>query len=98
MPKTWFITGTSSGFGRALTEELLSRGDRVAATVRNTAAMNDLVDRYGNQLWVASLDVTDADGIRSVVSSAFAVSDERQRHHARQEGERPCLIDSSIAR
>jgi hypothetical protein len=33
-PKTWFITGTSSGFGRTLTEKLLARGDRVAATLR----------------------------------------------------------------
>lgn len=30
--KTWFITGTSSGFGRQLTELLLEHGDRVAAT------------------------------------------------------------------
>ena len=30
---TWFITGTSSGFGRILTERLLARGDRVAATL-----------------------------------------------------------------
>lgn len=34
MPTTWFITGTSSGFGRMLTEHLLGRGDRVAATLR----------------------------------------------------------------
>jgi len=25
VPKTWFITGTSSGFGRILTEKLLER-------------------------------------------------------------------------
>ena len=35
MSKTWFITGTSSGFGRALTGQLLARGDRVAATLRS---------------------------------------------------------------
>lgn len=29
MPRTWFITGTSSGLGRQLTEQLLARGDRV---------------------------------------------------------------------
>ncbi len=29
MPKSWFITGTSSGFGRTLTETLLARGDRL---------------------------------------------------------------------
>jgi NAD(P)-dependent dehydrogenase (short-subunit alcohol dehydrogenase family) len=38
--KTWFITGTSTGFGRALTEELLARGDRVAATLRRPAALD----------------------------------------------------------
>jgi NAD(P)-dependent dehydrogenase (short-subunit alcohol dehydrogenase family) len=30
--KVWFITGTSSGFGRALAEEVIARGDRVVAT------------------------------------------------------------------
>jgi hypothetical protein len=37
-PKTWFISGTSSGFGRIVTERLLVRGDRVAATVRKSNA------------------------------------------------------------
>ena len=30
MSTTWFITGTSSGFGRLLTERLLARGDGIA--------------------------------------------------------------------
>lgn len=71
MAKTWFITGTSSGFGRALVEQLLARGDRVVGTVRKVAAMDDLKARYGDQLSVASLDVTDINGIRNVVRSAF---------------------------
>ncbi|MNW50091.1 NADP-dependent 3-hydroxy acid dehydrogenase YdfG [compost metagenome] len=69
--KTWFITGTSSGFGRSLTELLLERGDRVAATIRKDNALNDLKDRYGEQLWVATLDVTDNKAIRTVVDQAF---------------------------
>ena len=32
-PATWFVTGASRGFGRELTEQLLARGDRVAATL-----------------------------------------------------------------
>ena len=32
MIRSWFITGASSGFGRILTEKLLARGDREAAT------------------------------------------------------------------
>jgi NAD(P)-dependent dehydrogenase (short-subunit alcohol dehydrogenase family) len=35
MTKTWLITGASSGLGRLMTERLLSRGDRVVATVRH---------------------------------------------------------------
>ncbi|GAA1630118.1 SDR family oxidoreductase [Actinoplanes couchii] len=70
--KTWFITGTSSGFGRQLTERLLKRGDRVAATVRRRAAVEDLIAAYGDQLRVAELDVTDGAAVRNVVDGAFA--------------------------
>ena len=70
--RNWFITGTSSGFGQALTEKLLARGDRVAATVRKTAALEGLKARYGDRLWVAVLDVTDTQGVRRVVDQAFA--------------------------
>jgi len=69
--RTWLITGTSSGFGRAMTEIVLSRGDRVAATVRETDAMDALKRTFGDALWVASLDVTDAGAVRRVVDEAF---------------------------
>ena len=69
--KTWFITGTSSGLGRILTEKLLLRGDRVAATLRQTNSLDDLKTQYGDQLWIAALDVTDTAAVRQVVDSAF---------------------------
>ncbi len=72
MTKAWFITGTSSGLGRLLTEKLLARGDRVAATLRRVDALDDLHARYGDQLWVAPLDVTDTDAVRDVTDRAFA--------------------------
>ncbi|TCL05327.1 SDR family oxidoreductase [Sodalis ligni] len=68
---SWFITGTSSGFGRTLTEQLLARGDRVFATLRKTAALDDLKSCYENTLAVAQLDVTDTAAIRRVVKEAF---------------------------
>lgn len=71
MSKSWFITGTSSGFGRVLTEKLLARGDRVAATLRRAGALDDLKARHGDSLWVASLDVTDTAVVRQVVGGAF---------------------------
>lgn len=67
----WFITGTSAGFGRELTEQLLERGDRVAATLRKIGALDDLKARYGERLWIAPLDVTDTDAVRRIVGSAF---------------------------
>lgn len=72
MPTTWFITGTSSGLGRELTEQLLARGDRVAATLRTVNALDDLKALYGDRLWVAALDVTDTPAVRAVIDSAFA--------------------------
>lgn len=72
MSKTWFITGISSGFGHALAEELLARGNRVAGTVRKLDAVDELKRRYPDQLWLARLDVTDTKAINEVVASAFA--------------------------
>jgi NAD(P)-dependent dehydrogenase (short-subunit alcohol dehydrogenase family) len=71
-PKTWLITGTSSGFGRALTELLLARGDRVAATLRRPAVLDGLAPEHGERLWRATLDVSDPAAVRRVVDDAFA--------------------------
>jgi len=69
---TWLITGTSSGFGRGLTERVLERGGRVAATIRNPGALDDLTARHGERLWVERLDVTDVESVRQTVDAAFA--------------------------
>jgi NAD(P)-dependent dehydrogenase (short-subunit alcohol dehydrogenase family) len=71
MTKTWFITGSSSGFGRLLTEKLLARGERVAATLRKVHALDDLKAQFGERLWVASLDVTHTEAVRRVTNRAF---------------------------
>ena len=72
MSQTWFITGTSTGIGWHLTERLLARGDRVAATVRRAEVLQDLKARHGDRLWLAPLDVTDLEGVRDVMARAFA--------------------------
>ena len=71
MARTWLITGASSGIGRKMTEALLKRGERVAATLRKVGALDDLLARHGDRLWVASLDVTDPALVRTVVDRAF---------------------------
>ncbi len=59
MSKTWFITGTSKGFGREWAIAALDRGDRVAATARDTSSLDDLVSTYGDAVLPLQLDVTD---------------------------------------
>jgi NAD(P)-dependent dehydrogenase (short-subunit alcohol dehydrogenase family) len=70
-PRAWLITGTSSGFGRQLTEQLLQRGDRVFATLRRQGALDDLRAAHGDRLRIATLDVTDTTAVRRVVDEAF---------------------------
>jgi NAD(P)-dependent dehydrogenase (short-subunit alcohol dehydrogenase family) len=72
MNKTWLVTGSSSGIGRALVEQLLARGDRVAATLRHPEVLNELKASYGEQLWLAKLDVNDPGAIRRVIQQAFS--------------------------
>jgi NAD(P)-dependent dehydrogenase (short-subunit alcohol dehydrogenase family) len=69
---TWLITGASRGLGRALTQRLLERGDRVVATLREASRLDDLAERFGDQILVLELDVCNVDRIRRVVDEAFA--------------------------
>lgn len=72
MTKIWFITGSSRGLGRSLTEAVLKSGDKVAATARNTDSLNDLVDKYPGQVYPVKLDVTRNDEIDAAIKSAIA--------------------------
>src|SRR5580698_1631928 len=57
--------------GRTMTERLLDRGDRVAATVRRDDALADLQKKHLERLSVMKLDLTDSIGIRATVDQAF---------------------------
>jgi len=67
-PKTWLITGASRGFGRRWTIAALERGDKVVATARNTAALDDLVERFGDAILPLNLDVTNRDDVFAAVA------------------------------
>jgi len=71
-PRTWLITGVSSGFGRELTSQLLERGDRVVGTVRRLDAVADLAARNPDTFQAKMLDVTDTNAVREVVDRSFA--------------------------
>lgn len=66
----WFITGCSTGFGRELARQLLTRGERVVVTARRTEDIKDLAD-LGDALALA-LDVTDQNQIDSAIKTAVA--------------------------
>jgi NAD(P)-dependent dehydrogenase (short-subunit alcohol dehydrogenase family) len=70
MAKTWFITGASRGFGREWSIAALERGDAVAATARDTASLDDLVQRFGEKVLPIRLDVDDRDAVFAAVRQA----------------------------
>lgn len=70
MSKIWFITGSGRGFGRRFAEAALSRGDKVAATARNTDSLADLVATYGDAILPLALDVTDKAAVTAAVQQA----------------------------
>jgi NAD(P)-dependent dehydrogenase (short-subunit alcohol dehydrogenase family) len=70
MSKVWFVTGSSRGLGRALVEVALEAGDRVVATARRPERLQELVDRYSDELLILRLDVTDYDAALRAVARA----------------------------
>ena len=69
--KVWFITGTSSGFGKALAEEVLAKGDRVVATARKPEVLADLVEKYPDTARAVKLDVTNMVDAKNSVREAI---------------------------
>jgi NAD(P)-dependent dehydrogenase (short-subunit alcohol dehydrogenase family) len=70
MPKTWFITGASRGFGKEWAIAALERGDTVAATARDPKTLDDLVQQFGDKVLPLRLDVNDRDAVFTAVKDA----------------------------
>jgi NAD(P)-dependent dehydrogenase (short-subunit alcohol dehydrogenase family) len=71
MSKVWFITGSTRGLGRALTEAVLDAGHQVLATARRPEQLADLVKMYGEQIRTAKLDVRSPEDAESAVGAAI---------------------------
>ncbi len=71
MKKVWFITGSSRGLGRSITEAVLKSGDKVVATARSKQDLQVLADQYPSQILTLPLDVTDKTQILSSVDEAI---------------------------
>jgi NAD(P)-dependent dehydrogenase (short-subunit alcohol dehydrogenase family) len=67
---TWLITGCSTGFGRALAEAVLERGDNAVVTARDVSKVEDLAKGFPETALAVGLDVTDHAQIDRAVRQA----------------------------
>ncbi|MCI0387828.1 MAG: SDR family NAD(P)-dependent oxidoreductase [Acidobacteria bacterium] len=70
MSKVWLVTGSASGLGRNIAEAVLASGDRLVATARDPRRLEDLVEKYGDQVRTASHDVADENAAYAAVQVA----------------------------
>src|SRR6201988_1205293 len=68
--KVWLVTGSGSGLGRNIAEAVLAAGHRLVATARDPRRLEDLVNKYGDQICTAALDVTDEKAAQASVQMA----------------------------
>lgn len=70
MTRTWLVTGSSRGLGRALCEAILDAGDNLLATARDPDQLVGLGDGRPGTLATAPLDVTrEADAAAAVATA-----------------------------
>jgi NAD(P)-dependent dehydrogenase (short-subunit alcohol dehydrogenase family) len=70
--KTWFITGASSGFGRAFAEHALARGYNLVATARSIGKLESLVAKAPSRVLAVTLDVDRPGDARMAIEAAIA--------------------------
>jgi len=70
MSNVWLVTGSASGLGRSIAEAVLASGDRLVATGRDPRRLDDLVQKYGDQVRTAPLDVADEMAAQAAVQVA----------------------------
>jgi NAD(P)-dependent dehydrogenase (short-subunit alcohol dehydrogenase family) len=70
MTRTWLVTGSSRGLGRALSTAVLEAGDTLLATARDPEQLTGLTDRFGDRVRTMALDVTDRAAVSAAVQAA----------------------------
>src|SRR2546427_10238467 len=73
MAQVWLVTGSSRGLGHAIVEAGLAAGNKVLATARDIKSLTDLSERYGDQVKLFAMDVTDEAAAANAVMAAVAV-------------------------
>ncbi|MBV7268711.1 oxidoreductase [Winogradskyella luteola] len=68
----WFITGASSGFGKALTEYAVSKGYYVAATARRKEKLEVLASQAPEQILPIKMDVTNRNEVKLAIEKTIS--------------------------
>jgi NAD(P)-dependent dehydrogenase (short-subunit alcohol dehydrogenase family) len=68
---TWFITGCSTGLGRALAGAVLAAGHNAIITARNADSLSDLAEAHPDTALPVALDVTDPAQIPAAVQQGL---------------------------
>jgi NAD(P)-dependent dehydrogenase (short-subunit alcohol dehydrogenase family) len=69
--KVWYVTGASKGLGLVLVKLILTTGDKVAATSRNTSAFDELLKEYPDHLLPLTVDITSDQSIKQSIGDAI---------------------------
>src|ERR1700742_273757 len=73
MAQVWLVTGSSRGLGRAIVEASVAAGNKVLATARDIKSLADLSERYGDQVKLFAMDVTDEAAAANAVKAPVDV-------------------------
>jgi short-subunit dehydrogenase len=65
--KIWFITGISSGLGKALAQTIIENGDFVIGTFRNQTQADAFNNQYKDEAFALTLDITKPTEIEKAV-------------------------------
>ncbi|WP_016953698.1 oxidoreductase [Anabaena sp. PCC 7108] len=67
--KTWLITGASRGFGAEIAKAVLAAGDRLIATARNQADLQQF--DTNKDVLILSMDVTDEAQVKAAIATSL---------------------------
>lgn len=69
--KIWFVTGASKGMGLSLTKLLLGKGNKVAATSRNTKQLKQSIGIENDNFLPIELDITNSEDIKRAINKTI---------------------------
>jgi NADP-dependent 3-hydroxy acid dehydrogenase YdfG len=77
--KHLFITGASSGIGKAIAENLHSKGFALTLFARNAQALQEIKNQLGERVFIATGDIRDAEAVRGAIAQSVS-------HYGRLDG------------